>query len=279
MIDPELEGLSISRQCELLSIPRSTYYYQRQEAESDENLALAAAIDRIWTASPAFGSRKITQMLYRLGGVLANRKRVRRLMKLMGIASLAPGPTTTKANPAHIKYPYLLRDVVVDHPNQAWATDITYIPYAKGFMYLVAIIDWHSRKVLSWRLSNTMGVDFCVSALTEALALYGAPEIFNSDQGSQFTSSQFTSILECHDVAISMDGRGRAIDNVLVERLWRTIKYEHIYLNPAASGTELREELARYIEFYNSERPHDGLGGKTPDEAYFRAQTDQARVA
>ena len=279
MIDPKLEGSSVSRQCELLSVPRSTYYYRRQEVESDENLALAAAIDRIWTDHPAFGSRKITQMLRRQGGVPANRKRVRRLMKLMGIASLAPGPRTTKANPAHIKYPYLLRDVVVDHPNQAWATDITYIPYAKGFMYLVAIIDWHSRKVLSWRLSNTMGVDFCVSALTEAIAIYGAPEIFNSDQGSQFTSSQFTSILECHDVAISMDGRGRAIDNVFVERLWRTIKYEHIYLNPASSGTELREGLARYIEFYNSERPHDGLGGKTPDEAYFQAQTDQARVA
>lgn len=279
MIDPELEGLSVSRQCELLSVPRSTYYYQRQEVESDENLALAAAIDRIWTDHPAFGSRKITQILRRQGGVPANRKRVRRLMKLMGIVSLAPGPTTTRVNPAHIKYPYLLRDVVVDHPNQAWATDITYIPHVKGFMYLVAIIDWNSRKVLSWRLSNTMSTDFCVAALTEALALYGAPEIFNSDQGSQFTSSAFTSILESHGVAISMDGRGRAIDNVFVERLWRTIKYEHIYLNPAASGTELREGLARYIEFYNAERPHDGLDGKTPDEAYFQTETDQAQVA
>ena len=279
MIDPELEGLSVTRQCELLSIPRSTYYYQRQEVECDENLALAAAIDRIWMAHPAFGSRKITQMLRRQGGVPANRKRVRRLMGLMGIASLAPGPTTTKANPAHIKYPYLLRDVVVDHPNQAWATDITYIPHVRGFMYLVAIIDWNSRKVLSWRLSNTMSVDFCVSALTEALALYGAPEIFNTDQGSQFTSSQFTSILETHGVAISMDGRGRAIDNVFVERLWRTIKYEHVYLNPATSGSELREELAKYIEFYNAERPHDGLGGSTPDEAYFEAMGDQPQVA
>ena len=170
MIDPGLEGLSVARQCELLSIPRSTYYYQRQEVESDENLALAAAIDRIWMAHPAFGSRKITQMLRRLGGVPANRKRVRRLMKLMGISSLAPGPTTTKANPAHIKYPYLLRDVVVDHPNQAWATDITDIPYAKGFMYLVAIIDWNSRKVRIRRLSNTMSVDLGVSALTEVSA-------------------------------------------------------------------------------------------------------------
>ena len=155
----------------------------------------------------------------------------------------------------------------------------TYIPHVRGFMYLVAIIDWNSRKVLSWRLSNTMSVDFCVSALTEALALYGAPEIFNTDQGSQFTSSAFTSILESHGIAISMDGRGRAIDNVFVERLWRTIKYEHIYLNPAATGSELRERLAEYIEFYNAERPHDGLGGRTPDEAYFQTETDQAQVA
>jgi putative transposase len=168
---------------------------------------------------------------------------------------------------------------VVDHPNQAWASDITYIPYAKGFMYLVAIIDWHSRKVLSWRFSNTMSADFCVSALTETIAFYGTPEIFNTDQGSQFTGSAFTSILESRGVAISMDGRGRAIDNVFVERLWRTIKYEHIYLNSADSGNELRDGLAQYIEFYNANRPHDALEGKTPNEVYFPAETDHAQVA
>lgn len=277
MIDPEPRKVSISTQCRLLSVPRSSYYHKPNRQESSDNLAVMSEMDKIYLAHPAFGSRKITQMLARRG-IRVNRKRVRRLMKVMGIRSLAPQPSTTKSNPAHQKYPYLLRDLVIDHPNQVWAVDITYIPYKKGFMYLVAIMDWNSRKVLSWRTSNTMTVDFCVSALNEALALYRTPEIFNSDQGSQFTSEAFTSILIDAEIAISMDGVGRAIDNVFIERLWRTLKYEHIYLSPSDSGTELRQGIAEYLDFYNSERPHDGLNGLTPNEAYYQLDTHQ-RVA
>lgn len=199
-------------------------------------------------------------------------------MRLMGIASVAPQPSTTKAHPAHLKYPYLLRNLSINQPNQVWCADITYIPFKKGFLYLVAIMDWHSRKVLSWRVSNTMTADFCVAALCEALALYGTPEIFNTDQGSQFTSEAFTGILKEADVAISMDGVGRAIDNVMIERLWRTLKYDHIYLNPADSGNACRDGIGEFFNYYNQDRPHSSLDDQTPDEVYYQRHRNQ-RVA
>ena len=231
-------------------------------------------IDRLYLAHPENGSRMMVRVLARQG-VVVNRKRVQRLMNLMGIRSLAPQRKTTVANKEHFKYPYLLRGLLIDRPNQVWCTDITYIPFAKGFMYLVAIMDWHSRKVLSWRLSNTMTVDFCVAALEEALALFGTPEIFNTDQGSQFTAHPFVKVLLDSGVQVSMDGVGRAIDNVFIERLWRTVKYDHVYLNPANSGNELRDGLEIYLNYYNEERPHSSLGDMTPDETYYQSRLQQ----
>lgn len=272
MIDPDHE-LSIENQCALLEVPRSTYYYEAA-GESPENLALMEQIDMLYLAHPENGSRMMVRVLARQG-VVVNRKRVQRLMNLMGIRSLAPQRKTTVANKEHFKYPYLLRGLLIDRPNQVWCTDITYIPFAKGFMYLVAIMDWHSRKVLSWRLSNTMTVDFCVAALEEALALFGTPEIFNTDQGSQFTAHPFVKVLLDSGVQVSMDGVGRAIDNVFVERLWRTVKYDHVYLNPANSGNELRDGLEIYLNYYNEERPHSSLGDMTPDETYYQSRLQQ----
>jgi putative transposase len=276
MIDPDLE-LTVSRQCELLGIARSTYYYERSGSESEENLDLMRLIDEIYLAHPENGQRMMVRALKRRG-VFVNRKRVRRLMRLMGLRSLSPQPKTTVPNKAHPIYPYLLRDLVIDRPNHVWAADITYIPFKKGFWYLVAIMDWHSRKVLSWRLSNTMTSDFCVAALHEVLALYGTPEIFNTDQGSQFTSEAFTAVLKDAEVKISMDGVGRAIDNVFIERLWRTLKYDHIYLNPAENGITCRAGIATYLRYYNEERPHSSLGDATPDEVYYESRINQ-RVA
>lgn len=272
MIDPDHE-LSIENQCALLEVPRSTYYYEAA-GESLENLALMEQIDMLYLAHPENGSRMMVRVLARQG-VVVNRKRVQRLMNLMGIRSLAPQRKTTVANKEHFKYPYLLRGLLIDRPNQVWCTDITYIPFAKGFMYLVAIMDWHSRKVLSWRLSNTMTVDFCVAALEEALALFGTPEIFNTDQGSQFTAHPFVKVLLDSGVQVSMDGVGRAIDNVFIERLWRTVKYDHVYLNPANSGNELRDGLEIYLNYYNEERPHSSLGDMTPDETYYQSRLQQ----
>ena len=272
MIDPDHE-LSIENQCALLEVPRSTYYYEAA-GESPENLALMEQIDRLYLAHPENGSRMMVRVLARQG-VVVNRKRVQRLMNLMGIWSLAPQRKTTVANKEHFKYPYLLRGLLIDRPNQVWCTDITYIPFAKGFMYLVAIMDWHSRKVLSWRLSNTMTVDFCVAALEEALALFATPEIFNTDQGSQFTAHPFVKVLLDSGVQVSMDGVGRAIDNVFIERLWRTVKYDHVYLNPANSGNELRDGLEIYLNYYNEERPHSSLGDMTPDETYYQSRLQQ----
>jgi putative transposase len=272
MIDPTL-GLPVSDQCRLLGVARSTYYYER-DSEGEKNLALMQEIDRIYLAHPENGSRMMTSVLRRSGHDV-NRKRVQRLMRLMGIRSLSPQPKTTTPNKAHPVYPYLLRGLVIDRPNQVWAVDITYVPFKKGFWYLVAIMDWHSRKVLSWRLSNTMTTDFCVAALEEALALFGSPEIFNSDQGSQFTSESFTSVLKGAEVAISMDGVGRAIDNVFIERLWRTLKYDHIYLNPADSGGACRAGIAKYLDYYNEERPHSSLDAHTPDEVYYALRNNQ----
>ena len=275
MIDPSHE-LPVSTQCCLLGVSRSSYYSERA-TESDENLALMEAIDRTYLAHPENGSRMMVRVLRRQG-IEVNRKRVQRLMRLMGIRSLSPQPKTTVPNKAHPVYPYLLRNLTIDRPNQVWAADITYVPFKKGFWYLVAIMDWHSRKVLSWRLSNTMTSDFCVAALEEALALYGTPEIFNTDQGSQFTSSDFTKVLAVAHVAISMDGVGRAIDNVFIERLWRTLKYDHLYLNPAENGTACRAGITDYLHYYNEERPHSSLDDQTPDEVYYETRINQ-RVA
>jgi len=273
MIDPTLD-LAVSIQCQLLGLARSTYYYESTATESDFNLALMEEIDRLYLAHPENGSRMMTKILRRRGHHV-NRKRVQRLMQLMGLRSLCPQPKTTTPNKAHPVYPYLLRGLNVDHPNHVWCSDLTYIPFKKGFLYLVAIMDWHSRKVLTWRVANTMTSDFCVAALVEALALYGTPEIFNTDQGAQFTSDAFTSVLRDAGVAISMDGVGRAIDNVFIERLWRTLKYDHVYLNPAESGNACRDGITGFLTYYNEDRPHSALNDATPDEVYYQSRINQ----
>jgi putative transposase len=273
LIDPTLE-LPVSVQCTLLKVARSSYYFESKNKESDLNLELMHEIDRLYLAHPENGSRMMTRVLRKRGRDV-NRKRVRRLMQLMGLRSLSPQSSTTKAHPQHPKYPYLLRSLRIDRPNQVWCADITYIPFKKGFLYLVAVMDWHSRKVLTFRVSNTMTSDFCVAALHEALALYGTPEIFNTDQGSQFTSEAFTSVVKDADVRISMDGVGRAIDNVFIERLWRTLKYDHVYLNPAINGNACRDGIGDYLHYYNSERPHSSLDDQTPDEVYYQSRINQ----
>jgi putative transposase len=259
-------ALSLRRQCGLLGLHRSNWYYE-PEPVSAEEFALMRTIDKLSTSHPFFGSRNITTYLRRAGRVI-NRKRVQRLMRIMGLEGMVPGPHTSRPHPEHKVYPYLLRGKTVTRPNEVWAADITFIPLEFGWAYLVAIIDWRSRAVLAWRLSNSMTVDFCLDALTEALRRHGRPEIFNTDQGAQFTAADFTDVLKANDVAISMDGKGRAIDNVFVERLWRTVKYEDIYLKAYASLDEARAGLTRYFRFYNSERPHQSLGNHTPIEVY-----------
>jgi putative transposase len=224
-------------------------------------------IDEQYTRTPFYGSRRMTVMLQRLGYPV-NRKRVQRLMRVMGLAGIAPGPQTSQAHPEHKVYPYLLRGLAIDRPNQVWASDITYLPMRQGFLYLVAILDWYSRYVVAWSLSNTLETAFCLDALQRALA--GArPEIFNSDQGVQYTSTEFTRVLSEHEVAISMDGRGRVFDNIFVERLWRTLKYELIYLHEFTNGLELHGALSTYFDFYNGSRPHQALGYQTPSELYL----------
>ncbi len=265
-IEPGHVRLSVVRQCELLSISRSSFYYQPM-GETAGNLALMRLIDAQFLETPWYGSRQMARHLRRDGHEVG-RKRVRRLMALMGLVPIYQRPRTTVPNSEHRIYPYLLRDLVVDRPNQVWCTDITYIPMRRGFLYLVAVMDWATRKVLSWRVSNTMDVEFCREALQEALARFGRPEIFNTDQGSQFTSSDFTEVLRAADVRISMDGRGRWMDNVFIERLWRSLKYECIYLHAFETGSELRAGLAKWIGYYNTRRPHSTLAGRTPDEAY-----------
>ncbi|MBY8088894.1 IS3 family transposase [Vibrio fluvialis] len=262
--------LSIKRQCELLCIARSTAYYQPIGLSAEE-IELRRMIDEIHLQYPFMGSRRIRNELAKKGHNV-NRKRVVRLMRDMGVGTIYPKPRTTLANKAHKVYPYLLRDIEVTYPNQAWAIDITYIPMAKGFLYLVAIIDWYSRKVLSWRLSNTMDTSFCIEALEDALKHYGPPDIFNSDQGSQFTSTEFTQKLIEHGVRISMDGKGRWVDNVFIERLWRSLKYEEVYLKAYTTPREAELEIGDYMVFYNEERNHQGLNDLTPDEAYFSRQ-------
>lgn len=225
-------------------------------------------IDRQYLKTPFYGSRQMCAHLRRHGQTVS-RKRVRRLMAMMGLQAVAPGQHTSIPHPEHKIYPYLLRGLVIDRPNQVWATDISYIPMARGFMYLTAIIDWATRKVLAWRVSNTMETSFCVEALEEALQRYGAPGIFNTDQGAQFTSDAFTDVLKAHGVKVSMDGRRRCYDNIFVERLWRSVKYECVYLNAFDNGHDLRNALADYFDWYNAERPHKALGKHSPDDVYF----------
>lgn len=243
----------------------------------DNDALLLQLLDAQYTRHPFYGSRRMTQYLCDCGHVV-NRKRVQRLMQSLGLAGMAPGPNTSQPHPQHKTYPYLLRGVDIIRPNQVWSTDITYIRLPQGFVYLVAIIDWYSRKVLSWRLSNTMDTGFCVDCLEEALKVYGKPEIFNSDQGSQFTSDAFTGVLIGHGITISMDGRGRALDNIFVERLWRTVKYEEVYLKQHANLQALLMGLTRYFMFYNEERLHQSLGYKTPDEVFRKAVGGGAKI-
>jgi putative transposase len=260
--------VSLVRQCELLLLARSSVYYQ-PVATSDENLHLMRLIDQQYLRTPFYGSRRMTVVLQNLG-YRVNRKRVQRLMRLMGIEAIYPKPNTSKSTPGHRIYPYLLRGLAVEWVNQVWSIDITYVPMRQGFLYLVALIDWHSRYVLSWRLSNTLDVSFCLEALQEALESFGTPEIFNSDQGSQFTSAAFTGVLLEHGVAISMDGRGRCLDNVFVERLWRSVKYEEVYLKAYSDGLEAYRGIGAYLQFFNRQRPHQSLDYQTP-EAVYRA--------
>ena len=273
MIEPDHSQLSIMRQCALLGLPRASYYRNAGGAEeSEENLYFMRLIDEEYTRHPFFGSRKMRDYLRRLGHKV-NRKRVRRLMRKMGIKSVAPSPNTSKPNLEHKVYPYLLNGLDIGQANQVWCTDLTYIRLEGGFVYLVAVMDWYSRKVLSWEVSSSMDESFCVSALERALRLYPAPEIFNTDQGSQFTGKAFTGVLKKHDIRISMDGKGRCMDNIFIERLWRSVKYEEIYLNDYATTEELRIGLRKYFHFYNTERPHQTFDGSTPLEVY-RKSTD-----
>ena len=259
-------GLSLSRQCQLVSISRSSFYHTPR-GESPENLALMRRIDELFLKYPFYGSRQMARQLRR-AGVSAGRHRVRRLMRLMGLAAIYQAPRTSTPHPAHRVYPYLLRNVTVDRADHVWCADITYIPVRRGFLYLVAIMDWATRHVLAWRLSNTMDTGFCIEALREALARYGKPAIFNTDQGSQFTSLDFTGVLRDAAVAISMDGRGRCLDNIFIERLWRSLKYEAVYLNEMTDGFAAERVIGDWIAFYNTERPHSALDGATPAEAY-----------
>ena len=261
-LDRDHGAVSIRRQCTLLSLARSGVY-RLPRPTNDDDAALMRALDELFTTWPFLGSRRMAIML-RAQGLSVNRKRVQRLMRKMGIEALGPKPRTTKPQPGHKIFPYLLRNLAIERPNQVWAADITYIPIGRGFLYLVAVMDWASRAVLAWRLSNTMDVSFCVSALEEALARFGRPEIFNTDQGSQFTSAAFTGTLARAGIKISMDGRGRWMDNVFIERLWRSLKYEDIYLKGYADGREARAGIASWIGFYNSRRPHQALGNRSP---------------
>ena len=269
MIDIVHSDISIQRQCDLIDLSRSSYYYTENlnGHQSPENFFYMSLIDQKYLERPFYGSRRITHYLHNLG-YQVNRKRIRRLMQIMGIQAIYPRPKTSIRGKDHKIYPYLLRGLIIDRVDQVWAADITFIPMAYGFMYLVAIIDWFSRYVLSWELSNTLDSDFCVTALTRSLK-YGIPYIFNSDQGSQFTSHDFTDQLLTAGIQISMDGRGRVMDNIFIERLWRSLKYEDIYIKEYETVKQLYQGLEQYFDFYNYERPHQSLGYKTPSMVYF----------
>ena len=267
MVETSHPQLSVVRQCTLLQISRSGRYY-RPTGEREPTLALMRLIDEAFLDCPYYGSRQMMRHLHRLGHRVS-RGRVIRLMRTMGLRAIFQKPNTSAPHPEHRIYPYLLRDLGIVRPNQVWCSDITYIPMRRGFLYLVAVMDWHSRRVLSWRLSNTMDVTFCTDALAEALSRHGQPEIFNTDQGSQFTSLAFTQVLADAGIRISMDGRGRWMDNVFIERLWRSLKYECVYLHAFETGQALHAGLLRWISHYNTRRPHSALAGRTPEEAYF----------
>lgn len=266
-------ALSVSQQCRLSNVCRATVYAQKQQRTievDEEELTLLRLLDEEYTRHPFYGSRRMKNYL-RKQGYCVNRKRVQRLMQTLGLVGMAPGPNTSVKHPEHKIYPYLLRGISVTRPNQVWSTDITYIRLARGFVYLVAVIDWYSRKVLSWQLSNTLDAGFCIECLERALSVFGKPEIFNTDQGVQFTSDGFISVLKEAGIVISMDGRGRALDNIFVERLWRSVKYEDIYLKEYGSMPELSQGLREYFAFYNGERLHQALSYETPDTVYQTA--------
>ncbi len=265
LIQRDHRQASLSLQCRLLQLCRSSLYYRAREPDP-ETLALLRRIDELYTAHPFYGSRQMSRHLAR-EGMAASRERVRRLMRKMGLEAIYCRPRTSQPQPGHRIFPYLLRGLQIERPHQVWCADITYIPLQHGFLYLVAVMDWVSRCVLAWELSNTLDSEFCVVALEEALAAHPAPDIFNTDQGSQFTAQVFTGSLQAAGVRVSMDGRGRCMDNIFIERLWRSLKYEAVYLQELADGFAARELIASWIEFYNRQRPHSALGGRTPWEA------------
>jgi len=268
MIDPTEKRLSLSRQCRMLGICRSSRYYKRRQRIQSDDLKLMHLIDEQYLKTPSWGSRSMRNYLRRKG-YKVNRKRVQRLMRLMGLEAIYPKPKTSRPHPGHKVYPYLLRNLSIDRPNQVWAADVTYIPMARGFMYLAVVMDWYSRKVLAWQLSNTLETDFCVQALEEALLKHGRPEIFNTDQGAQFTSQAFTGLLKSHEIQISMDGRGRVQDNIFIERLWWSVKYQYLYLWSFDNAAQLRQGLFQWFQLYNQERSHQALDNLTPDEVYY----------
>ena len=265
--------LSVRRQCALLTLARSNMYYE-PKGEAPENLQFMAIIDKQFLETPWYGSRQMARYMQR-NNHKCGRHRVRRLMRLMRLVPIYQEPNTSKKHPQHKIWPYLLRNVVIDRPNQVWCADITYIPMRRGFLYLVAIMDWYSRKILAWRLSNTMDVDFCIEALKEALAKHGTPEIFNTDQGSQFTSGDWIDVLTDAKIKISMDGKGRWIDNRMIERLWRSLKQEAVYLHEITNGFQAKQIIDDWTGFYNSERPHTALDKRSPDDAFFDLERTQ----
>jgi putative transposase len=269
LIERDHPDLSVGKQCKLLSLSRSSFYYEAR-GETDLNLDLMCLIDKQFLETPFYGVRQMTWHL-RNEGHLVNEKRIRRLMRLMGLMPIYQKPNTSKAAKGHKIYPYLLRGLRVTRPNQAWCSDITYIPMRRGFLYLVAIMDWHTRKVLAWRISNTLEAGFCVEALNEAIHKFGSPEIMNTDQGSQYTSFVWTDRLRRSGVRISMDGKGRFLDNIFIERLWRSMKYECVYLHAWESGSEARAGIKTWIGFYNRKRPHSAIGGQPPAVVYWRS--------
>lgn len=268
MVEASNDNLGVAAQCRLLGISRSGWYYERR-GESADSLELMQLIDAQFLQTPFYGSRQMVRHLYRQGYEVG-RRRVRRLMRLLGIEAVYQKPRTSDPHPGHRIYPYRLKGLTITHPNHVWCADITCIRVRRGFLYLVAIMDWASRKVLNWRLSNTMETRFCVEALEEAVAIYGRPEIFNTDQGSQFTADAWTGVLRENGIAISMDGKGRWMDNVFIERLWRSLKYECVYPGAFENCLQARREIGRWMAFYNAERPHSAFDGQTPDEVYDR---------
>ena len=277
MVEPKRRDLSIGRQCELLSISRSSFYYQAV-GESELNLALMLQIDKQFLETPFYGVRQMTWHLRNEGHVVSE-KRIRRLMRSMGLMPIYQKPNTSKLAKGHRIWPYLLRGLRIDRPNQVWCSDITYLPMRRGFLYLVAIMDWHTRKVLSWRISNTLEADFCVEALNEAIVRFGPPEIMNTDQGSQFTSFAWTDRLRRTGIRISMDGKGRFFDNIFIERLWRSMKYECVYLHAWETGSQARISIRKWMTFYDNQRLHSALGETPPAVVYWQrktiTQTDQ----